>query len=126
MKVLYSAMENKQPIPISGGDGYQFLILWIECDNDWYVYYSDELECAVYLNRIINKMANGHTKLFHGDNFARVDSDEAYDEIMAYINRNYNYAGLDQSEDRFKIHGLDHLTPVERQIVDKLNSSPRE
>jgi len=121
MKVLYSAIATKKAIPITGGDGLQFLILWLERDNNWYVYYSDEYESKVYLNKIINKGASGGAAgLFNGDNFKRIDDDEEYESIMKWIDNNYNYSGIHIDEKRNQIQGIDSLTTAERMIVDQI------
>ena len=98
MKILYNATKTKQAIPISTGNGTQFVLLWFEDGNDWFVYFCDTSSSKTYIHRLVNKFAISSEELFSGFNM-EVLSDEQYDYYEEWINNHFNYQGLHKGEE---------------------------
>lgn len=97
MKILYNASTDKRIIPISTGNNHQRVLIWFEDDNDWFVYFCDELQSKTYIHRIINKFATSAADLFSGLNMECL-TDDQYDTYEKWINNNFNYQGLYKDE----------------------------
>ncbi len=65
-------------------------------DNDTFVYYSDDVNCKTYINRIINPKKHPH--MFYISNMETIKDDEQYSKYEAWINDESNFQGLRQNE----------------------------
>lgn len=120
MRVLYRASPKDRPIPIPSGLGSQFVLLWLKKDSNQYVYYCDTYLAQTYINRVIDKSLLNPEELFHGDNFARIESDEEFDEINKWIEANYNFNGI--HDDKLDIvQGDAAVTEFEKLMKAKIN-----
>lgn len=97
MKILYNLSTDRRPIPISTGDGNQYVLVWFEDDQDWFVYFCDTERSETYIHRIVNKFATTPAELFSGLNMETIP-DEQYTEYEKWINNTFNYQGLHSDE----------------------------
>jgi hypothetical protein len=97
MRILYNSSSEQVKIPISTGGGYQFVLLWFEDDNDWFVYFCDTNLSKTYIHRIVNKFAVNAAELFSGLNMEQLPEDQ-FTYYESWINSNFNYQGLHKDE----------------------------
>ena len=97
MRILFNSSTDKRQIPISTGGGHQFVLLWFEDDDDWFVYFCDDHLSKTYIHRIVNKFATTPAELFSVLNMEPL-TDEQYDAYESWTNRNFNYQGLHKDE----------------------------
>lgn len=96
MKAIYTYTGSNEKIYIPSSGGRQFILVWFESDQDWYVFLADTYRSTVHINKIKNKLLS-RNYLFDAENFEALDDDE-FDSCYEWLNNNYNYQGLQTEE----------------------------
>lgn len=97
MKLLYKDSNKLSETEIFFEDNiYSKVRIIFEDDNEYYVYYSNDITNQVYINRIINKHLKPH--MFFTNNIEVIKNDEQFDYYYNWINNLSNFQALHKGE----------------------------
>lgn len=88
MKVAYTYVEGMEPLYIQDSQGLQRVLIVFNDLGNTYCYFCDDYYRNVYLNQVIDIKK----PLVHS-NLKRIESNEAFNTYINYIESNYNYNG---------------------------------
>ena len=106
MKVIYAYKEGMKPYYVSNTNGTHRVLLVIDNDRDYIIYYCNDFHRKSHIGKIINKYA---ADMYNLSNFVTIQSDEEFNFYDKYITENYNYNAIHVNE---KIDGADQGGPV--------------
>lgn len=95
MKATYVDTINNLDI-YTEDNPYCKIRIVFEDSNDTFVYYSDDVNCKTYINKIINPNKRPH--MFFISNMLEITDDEQYETYEAWINDTSNFQGLVPNE----------------------------